>query len=207
MKQPMMQIFGVGEIDDLTEEFFREAVEKDHQKTALIKCDEGGYVHSEISDYEMSLNAKELPGVEDVFESLIKLEGIAALKHVTRPHHWSGPVESAKSAKRRHGAPLDHPLELCTDESPLEWSKLKATTVELKPLPEGLRYAFLGSKDTYPVIVNNKLNPDELELLLSELQKFRKVIGYSLEDIRGISPSLCTHRIHLENEIQSSVEH
>ena len=140
-------------------------MEKDHLKTALIKCDEGGYVHSETSDYETSSSVKELPGVENVFESLIRPERIAALDQVTRPQHLSDPVESATSAKRKHGTPL----ELCIEEIPLEWSELKAPTVELKPLPKGLRYAFLGSKDTYPVIVNYKLNPDQLELLLKEL--------------------------------------
>ncbi|XP_013680096.1 uncharacterized protein LOC106384722 [Brassica napus] len=34
------------------------------------------------------------------------------------------------------------------------WSELKAPKVELKPLPKGLRYAFLGPNSTYPVIVN-----------------------------------------------------
>ncbi|CAA7052571.1 unnamed protein product [Microthlaspi erraticum] len=35
-----------------------------------------------------------------------------------------------------------------------------------KPLPKGLRYAFLGSNSTYPVIVNDALDPHELETLL-----------------------------------------
>ncbi|CAA7019504.1 unnamed protein product [Microthlaspi erraticum] len=38
--------------------------------------------------------------------------------------------------------------------------------VDLKPLPKGLRYAFLGSNSTYPVIVNDALDPHELETLL-----------------------------------------
>nr|GMC46586.1 uncharacterized protein LOC109169324 [Ipomoea batatas] len=35
--------------------------------------------------------------------------------------------------------------------------------VELKPLPSELKYAFLGSNSTYPVIVNANLNDDEIE--------------------------------------------
>ncbi|XP_033131813.1 uncharacterized protein LOC117126807 [Brassica rapa] len=34
------------------------------------------------------------------------------------------------------------------------WSESKAPKVELKTLPKGLRYAFLGQNSTYPVIVN-----------------------------------------------------
>jgi len=56
------------------------------------------------------------------------------------------------------------------------------------------------------VIINVELNDDEVNLLLSELRKYRRAIGYSLFDIKGISPSLCNHRIHLENESYSSIE-
>jgi len=42
--------------------------------------------------------------------------------------------------------------------------------------------------------------------LLNELRKYRRAIAYSLADIKGISPSLCTHRIHLENESYTSIE-
>ncbi|BAB02630.1 retroelement pol polyprotein-like [Arabidopsis thaliana] len=56
------------------------------------------------------------------------------------------------------------------------------------------------------MIINAELNSDEVNLQLSELRKYRRAIGYSLSDIKGISPSLCNHRIHLENESYSSIE-
>ncbi|KAL1213774.1 RNA-directed DNA polymerase-like protein [Cardamine amara subsp. amara] len=71
----------------------------------------------------------------------------------------------------------------------------------------GLRYAFLGPNSTYPIIVNSSLNNAELTLLLSKLRKYRKALGYSLDDILGISLDLCMHRIHLEDETKSSIEH
>ncbi|CAA7060976.1 unnamed protein product [Microthlaspi erraticum] len=46
--------------------------------------------------------------------------------------------------------------------------------VDLKPLPEGLRYAFLGENSTYPVIVNSDLEPEQLSALLVELRKYKK---------------------------------
>ncbi|XP_048605139.1 uncharacterized protein LOC125582457 [Brassica napus] len=70
------------------------------------------------------------------------------------------------------------------------WSELKPPKVELKPLPHGVRYAFLGPNETYPVIVSSELSEDELFKHLNELKKYRKAIGYSLDDIKGISPSL-----------------
>ena len=88
-----------------------------------------------------------------------------------------------------------------------DWSELKAPKVELKPLPHGVRYAFLGPNESYPVIVSSELTELELSQLLNALKKFRKAIGYSLDDIKGISPSLCMHRIHLEDESMTSIEH
>ncbi|KAL1213781.1 RNA-directed DNA polymerase-like protein [Cardamine amara subsp. amara] len=111
--------------------------------------------------------------------------------------------------------PAETPLEPCVDRriSPAsidavhDWSESKAPKVELKPLPQGLRYAFLGANKTYPVIVNSSLNSAEIALLLSKLRKHRKALGYSLDAIVGILPELCMHRIHLEENAKTSVEH
>ena len=70
--------------------------------------------------------------------------------------------------------------------------------VELKPLPTGLRYVFLhGNKET-PVIISDKLSDEESAQLLAVLEKHRSVFGYSLQDLKGISPTLCTHRIPID---------
>ncbi|KAL1223455.1 hypothetical protein V5N11_003513 [Cardamine amara subsp. amara] len=87
------------------------------------------------------------------------------------------------------------------------WSELRAPKVELKQLSIGLKYAFLGPNSTYPVIINSGLNEKETAMLLTELRKHRKVLGYSLEDIPGISPDLCMHIIHLEKGSKNSIEH
>jgi hypothetical protein len=71
--------------------------------------------------------------------------------------------------------------------------------VDLKPLPIGLKYEFLGPDKTYPVIVSDKLSPEENEKLLNLLKKHRKVIGYSNNDLKGLSPDFCTHRIPLQH--------
>ncbi|XP_056852762.1 uncharacterized protein LOC130501966 [Raphanus sativus] len=51
--------------------------------------------------------------------------------------------------------------------SSTKWTKEKAPKVELKPLPAGLKYAFICDK-SYPVIVNANLTNGELALLLKE---------------------------------------
>jgi hypothetical protein len=43
--------------------------------------------------------------------------------------------------------------------------------VDLKTLPKGLKYEFLGPYKTYPVIVSDELSPEENEKLLILLKK------------------------------------
>ncbi len=78
--------------------------------------------------------------------------------------------------------------------------------LELKPLPEGLRYAFLHNDREAPIIISDKLSEDETQRLLSMLEKHRVVLGYSLQDLRGINPALCTHRIPIDLESTPSRE-
>lgn len=83
----------------------------------------------------------------------------------------------------------------------------EAPKVELKTLPSNLRYAFLGPNSTYPVIVNASLDEVETEKLLYVLKKYPKAIGYTIDDIKGINPSLCMHRILLEEDYKPSIGH
>nr|ABA96011.1 retrotransposon protein, putative, unclassified [Oryza sativa Japonica Group] len=80
------------------------------------------------------------------------------------------------------------------------------TPLELKPLPEGLHYAFLHNDKEAHVIISDKLYEDETQRLLSVLEKHCAVLGYSLQDLRGINPILCTHRIPIEHESTPSRE-
>jgi hypothetical protein len=52
--------------------------------------------------------------------------------------------------------------------------------VDLKPLPKGLKYDFLGPDKTYPVLVSDELSLEENKKLLILLKKHRKAIGYSI---------------------------
>jgi hypothetical protein len=79
--------------------------------------------------------------------------------------------------------------------------------VDLKPLPKGLKYEFLGPDKTYPVIVSDELSPEENEKLLNLLKKHRKVIGYSINYLKGLSPAFCTHRIPMEDQCKPVVDH
>jgi uncharacterized protein YejL (UPF0352 family) len=76
----------------------------------------------------------------------------------------------------------------------------------LKPLPPGLKYAFLHGIRETPVIISDKLSKVETQQLLTILEKHRAVLGYSLQDLKGISPNLCTHRIPINPDSTPSRE-
>ena len=98
------------------------------------------------------------------------------------------------------------------DEDPNETFELPETekpsrpSIELKPLPSGLRYTFLNSDVESPVIISDKLSDEETHKLIAILEKHRSVLGYTLQYLKGISPALCTHRIPLNPEIAPSRE-
>ncbi|KAJ9538830.1 hypothetical protein OSB04_031563 [Centaurea solstitialis] len=91
--------------------------------------------------------------------------------------------------------------------APKEENIAASPKVDLKPLPPNLKYAFLGDDSTYPVIVSSSLSSSQLDKLLHVLRKYRSVLAYSIDDIKEISPSFCTHRILLNDEHASSIEH
>jgi hypothetical protein len=61
---------------------------------------------------------------------------------------------------------------------------------ELKPLPDDLKYAYIDNKKIYPVIISSKLSRKEEERLLEILRKHRGAMGYTLDDLKGISPTI-----------------
>jgi hypothetical protein len=76
--------------------------------------------------------------------------------------------------------------------------KPETSPIELKQLPLGLQYVFLNGDREAPMIISDKLSNDETQRLVATLENYWSVIGYSLKDLKGISPSLCTHRIPME---------
>nr|XP_028948149.1 uncharacterized protein LOC114820951 [Malus domestica] len=75
---------------------------------------------------------------------------------------------------------------------------MKAPKLELKPIPEHLKYAFLGEDETLPVIILSQLTAEEGEKLIRVLKDHKTAIAWSIADIKGINPATCMHRILLE---------
>ncbi|XP_027346677.1 uncharacterized protein LOC113858301 [Abrus precatorius] len=79
-------------------------------------------------------------------------------------------------------------------------SIVQPPTLELKPLPKHLKYAFLETNDKLPMIVSTDLDAAQEEKLLQTLAAHKQAIGWTLTDIPGISPSTCMHRILLDDD-------
>ena len=101
----------------------------------------------------------------------------------------------------------DQNIETCIEEvmtinekADLKELYLDELTEELKPLPYTLKYAFLDSQQVKPVIISSQLNEEQEKRLLDVLRRNEKPISWTLAELRGLYPSLCTHRIFLEDD-------
>ena len=79
-------------------------------------------------------------------------------------------------------------------------------TLELKLLPSHLKYVYLGKNHTHHVIISSSLNADQEMSLVDVLGKYKRAIGWTMADIKTISPSICMHKILLKDCYSNSVE-
>ncbi|KAJ9539557.1 hypothetical protein OSB04_032290 [Centaurea solstitialis] len=70
--------------------------------------------------------------------------------------------------------------------------------LELKPLPNHLKYAYLLEDEKLPVIISSKLDLDQETKLLELLRDHKRALGWTIADIKRISSSVCQHKIILE---------
>uniref|UniRef100_A0A2N9H7D8 Reverse transcriptase/retrotransposon-derived protein RNase H-like domain-containing protein n=1 Tax=Fagus sylvatica TaxID=28930 RepID=A0A2N9H7D8_FAGSY len=96
--------------------------------------------------------------------------------------------------------------ELPKSELKLLPSSIEIPKLELKQLPSELKYAFLESGDTFPVVISSKLTVEQEGSLVQLLKKHKTAIGWTIADIKGISPLVCTHKLHFEEEVKTSRE-
>ena len=92
------------------------------------------------------------------------------------------------------------------EELPREKEKPKPSTEEtpnlkLAQLPENLKHVFLGAGDTFPVIISSKLDAFQEQRLVDMLREHKSALGWTIADIKGISPLICSHHINLEDGV------
>jgi len=87
-----------------------------------------------------------------------------------------------------------------------EFTETPRPPIELKTLPPGLIYAFPNNNLEFPVIISDKLTQEQTLRLMTILEKHHSVFGYSLQDLTGVSPMICTHRIPTDPSVSPSRE-
>ncbi|KAL7602743.1 hypothetical protein Lser_V15G15410 [Lactuca serriola] len=95
-------------------------------------------------------------------------------------------------------------IELPPTHTKLPPSLVQPPELELKVLPQHLKYAYLGKNETLPVIISTHLTEFEEEQLLKVLKEHKEAMGWTIADIKGLSPSTCMHKILMEDECKPS---
>ena len=75
---------------------------------------------------------------------------------------------------------------------------VQAPKLEMKSLLDHLKYVYLGENDTLPVIIAQNLTKVQEEKIIRVLREYKTAIGWTIDDIKGISPFICMLRILIE---------
>ena len=97
--------------------------------------------------------------------------------------------------------------EVCSHGQKTTEQETSAEGLILKELPSHLKYAFLEPEKSKPVIISAALTEAEKQKLQEILRKYKEAIAWSIEDLKGISPSICMHKILLNDNAKTSIEH
>ncbi|XP_070046673.1 uncharacterized protein [Nicotiana tomentosiformis] len=77
--------------------------------------------------------------------------------------------------------------------------------IEFKDLSSHLKYVFL-KPELFPVIISSSLTIEQESKLIGVLRKHKRALGWTIDDIKGISPAICIHRNLMENDYKPIVQ-
>ena len=77
----------------------------------------------------------------------------------------------------------------------------------MKELPSHLKYAFLEPEKGKLVIISAEFIENGEQRLIQILRECKEAIAWSIEDLKGISPSIYMHKILLNDDVKTSFEH
>ena len=97
--------------------------------------------------------------------------------------------------------------DVCSQGQKTTEKETSAEGLILKELPSHLKYVFLEPEKRKPVIISATLTESEEQKLLEILRKYKEAIAWSIEDLKGISPSIYMHKILLNDNAKTSIEH
>ncbi|RDY05420.1 hypothetical protein CR513_10747, partial [Mucuna pruriens] len=211
MKHPTEDdyLFGIDLLEEIVEEYFQlnsrsEDNEKFSGSTDATSC---LGVADEAADHE---EVQDLPNSEDDHSDIVDLdfevELFELLNQVCNQEHSERTKEATIKVAEIEESPIAQLATIFTAKSDpslvTEKSPLLPPPMELKPLPSHLKYAYLDEEQKLPVIIANNLHQEQEGKLLEVLRQHKKAMGWKLANLPGINPSICMHRILMEEEIK-----
>ncbi|XP_015162467.1 uncharacterized protein [Solanum tuberosum] len=144
-------------------------------------------------------------------EERMAVETLAVMLMNFEPDFWSDYVETVNVMQgmgAHYYAPKKLELDLKNRPSPPAKPSIEEPPMlELKQLPSHLRYVFLGTNNTLHVILAAYLNEEQIQDVIKVLIRYKRAIGWTIADIIGIPPGICTHKIQLAEDCYSIIEH
>ncbi|CAN6723483.1 unnamed protein product [Malus baccata var. baccata] len=132
--------------------------------------------------------------------------GIHGLGHAVPPSEELIEVVAALESSPKLDGKYTNRESITISTNKLLPSIIQAPILELKPLPSHLKYIFLGENETLPAIISSSLTAQEEEKLVRVMKEFKSALGWTLADIKGISPTTCMHHIFLEEGAKPTPE-
>ncbi|RDX97142.1 hypothetical protein CR513_20127, partial [Mucuna pruriens] len=112
-------------------------------------------------------------------DTLVQFNIFEEMKHLTEDHSLFG-------------------IDLL-DEIVEEYFQLNSSSEDMENY---LKYAYLDKEQQLSVVIANNLHQEHEDKLLEVLRQHKRAIGWKLSNLPGINPSICMHRILMEEEIK-----
>ena len=154
----------------------------ENSSTINVELNSDCNLHHSINEIEMNFQYLESIDYELLSSSWQKKEAVLSLNENNQEH-------------------------VCSKERKATEQETSAKGLILKELPSHLKYAFLEPKKGKPVIISAALTEIKEQKLLQILRKYKEAIAWSIEDLKGISPSICMHKILSNDDAKTSIEH
>ena len=65
----------------------------------------------------------------------------------------------------------------------------------------------MGGQSEFSVIISSALSQEQEDKLIKVLRRHKRALAWSILDIKGISPTICMHKILMEECYKPTIEH
>ena len=98
-------------------------------------------------------------------------------------------------------------IESLISEENFQVEEKSSEGLVLKELPKHLKYAFLGEERSKPIILAADLTVEKEHKVVKIMRKHKEATTWLVEDLKGINPSVCMHKILIVENTKTSIEH